>query len=333
MKPLKLLLAAAVLFSQSAFSQQATPTNQTLPLCKAFDLLIKSAASNFSPYQGAKTSSDPKSMEYYSTLEIVGAKSSTINGLLNYYTFHSDFGKYTTDEEASKVLKSLQTDFITCRPDFEFVFQKDRGINQYNYYLVNKHAAGLRFYNAYFNKRQVGNQFVVSFTIQKNDLLREYIYLTNEADYNQKECKEVRLIVEASKDNFERLKGELTNNGYIEYYNSIICITGLKNCRIYPVNVFHKIPTFEVVTGGNLPKDQAKQLMENVTRLMAMSLGKRYAVGSAKDGELITFCLRDDAGKNEKDVAAIILNKSSGLDNFMQKGTTYSVKLEFYTVN
>ncbi|OIR13296.1 hypothetical protein GALL_56810 [mine drainage metagenome] len=327
MKTLKLLLMASVLCSHPVFSQQE------IPLCKAFDLLIKSAPSNFSDYQGAKTNTDPQSKEYRSTLEIAGAKSSTINGLLNYYSFHSDFGKYATDEEATKVLKKLQAEFITCKPDFEFVFQKDNVINQYNYYLVNKHAAGLRFYNAYFNKRQVGNQFTVTFAIQKTDLLREYIYLTNEPDYNQKECKEVRIIVEASKEKFERLKGELTNNGYIEYYKSLLCITGLQNCRIYPVNVFHKIPTFDVVAGANLTKDQAKQLMENVTRLIAMSLGKRYAVGSAKDGELITFCLKDDTGKNEKDVAAIILNKSSGLENFMQKGTTYSVKLEFYTVN
>ncbi len=332
MKTRNVLLSSLLFISFSLFAQ--THSKQTLPLCQAFDVLIKSAANNFTDLYGeAIGKSDSKT--FNSLVEIAGAKSSIVTGYLDYFSFRADFGTFATSEQVTSYLKNLQSEFIKCKPDFAFLYDKDRVIPEYisNFYFIDKHSAGLKLYNAYFHIRKDNNQYNLKFEIFKKDLLREYIYLTNEPNFNQQECKEVRGIVEASKDKFDRIKGEKSNNGYIEWYNSILCITGLKECRIWPVNAFHKIPTFEVNTGTTNNKDQAKQLKENVTQLIAQSLGKRYAIGSANDGDLITFCLKDDAGKYGKELISIETKSSDKLNSFMKKEISYSVVLSFFTVN
>lgn len=326
MKAPKLLLCIVVLLCQTGFSQEVTTAKQAFPLCNSFDLLVQSAASNFSNLKGAKTS-NANGKEFYSTIEIKDAKSSTINGFLDYYSFHADFGRFASNEEASKFMKDLQAEFVKCKPGFEFVIEKDRQVGQYHYYLVNKHNAGVRYYNAYLDKRKVDNQFEVSFTMYKNDLLREYIFLSNEPDQSQQQCKEVRKIVDASKTKFEGIRGELTNNGYIEFYNSNFCLTGLSNCRIFPVNVFHKQPTFQVQVAGNLSQDNATKMLESVSALIAASLGKGYAAGSSKNGARVAFCLKDDIGREGKELVVIEKKESS-----LSFSKTVSVSLEFYSI-
>ncbi len=188
MKSFKILFIVAVIFSNYSFSQSAdnqqVANNQQVSFCKVFDLLVESVASNFEAYKGEAIEKSTGSFQ--SKLQITGAKKTYITIVLGDCIYTADFGTFSSLAESEKVMNQMKSELKTCKPGYDFMFLKDRILDQqYNHNIIMNHSAGVRLYNAYFNIRLTNGIYYLTFSLYKNDLITEYINLTNEPDQNQ----------------------------------------------------------------------------------------------------------------------------------------------------
>ena len=294
--------------SQGLFSQEVS-------LCEAFNLLVKAAPSNFEAYKSEKITDPSNGSKYNTTLKIKGAKSANIDEFLGYNTFTADFGTFNKIEQANFSMLELENEFKGCKPGFEFAQMKDIIGTSFNEVFVYKHTNGAIVYNAYFHISKKNDGFNLNFTLYKKDLVKRYVYLTNEPQQDTIN-QEVRKLIDARKSNFDEFKGELTNNGYVNYYSSKFCITGFSNCRIYPAekrnfsSSIDNLSHFSVLIVTNVSPEDAKIVLKNATVIVAKSLGKGYAFTAVDNQEKVVFCLKEDVGQELKEFIVISTTKS-----------------------
>jgi hypothetical protein len=321
----ELLLIIAIFFiSNTLFSQEVS-------ICEAFDLLVKAAPTKFDIYKGANV--DNLKSTFNATLKIKGAVKSTIDQTL-YSRFETDFGTYETSEQANIVMIGLKNEVIKCNPGFEFVFARENLGILFNYVFVYKNSTGAIVYNAYLKKRKINDKFNVSFCMNVDNLIRNFAYLTNELQ-NITQCNDMRKIIEARKTNFDELKGELKNNGYVDYYPSKFCFPGFNTCVIYPAakrNIagsVENLSRFSVSLIANTTIKEAKTTMINVANVVGATLGKGYAVSGLEGGTKISFCLNEDIGQESKEFVVIKVTSTLSLDFTSNR----SCFLEVYSPN
>jgi hypothetical protein len=302
------ILVVLVLCGIKLFSQEVT-------MCEAFDMLVKSAPANFQDYKGEKVDDPKNQSKFNTTLKIKGAKNAYIDEFLDYNNFTADFGDFTTEAQANFIILELENDFTECKSGFEFVKMKDIIGTSFNEVFVYKNNTGATVYNAYFKKSKKNEGFNVSFTLYKNDLYKKYVYLTNEQQ-NETINQEIRKVVDARKTNFDELKGELTNNGYVKFYSTNFCLSDFTNCRIYPAETrnfsssIDNLSNFAVTLISNATQEDTQKVLKNATVIIAQSLGKGYAFGVSQNGNKIVFCLNEDVGKELKEFIVISATKS-----------------------
>ena len=320
MKTIKILMIFAVLYCNTVLSKESkssaitksTPVDgvQKLPFCEAFDLLIKAAPTKFRDYLSADVVTEGDVSQLYSTLIIKEAKSSYISDNPYGTSFDCIFGSYQTDAEASKAIIVLQNEFKKCKPGIEFKLVKDLNTGVDDYVFVEKSSTGAKYYNAFFYKSEVDNKINVVFSMFTNEVCKDYKYLTNEPEQSPF-ATEIKKVTEFAKTKFASIKGDFVKNGSSFYYTSKYCLNGLTDCRMIP---FHKRKiesasdnraVFLVNVFSTKSKEEFDKKYTDFCNQINVTLGKDYAFTTLKDGSLISYCLKENIGNQDKDLIVI----------------------------
>lgn len=329
MKTIKIMMVCAILYCNTAISQESKPSAttkstsvngvHTLPFCEAFDLMIKAASTNFTDFNSYDVVPDGDNSQFYSTLKIKEAKSSVISDNPYGTSFDCTFGSYQTDAEASKALIVLQNGFKKCKPGIEFKLVKDLNNGLDDYVFVERNSTGAKYYNAFFCKMEVDNKIDVVFSMFTDEVCKDYICLTNKPDQSPF-AAEIKKVTEFAKTKFTTIKGDFVKNGSTFYYTSKYCLTGLTECRMIP---FHKRnikmasdnrAVFLVNVASSKSKEEFDKKYSDFCNKIGALLGKGYAFTSLKNGSIISFCLNENIGDLDKDL--IVIEKYQLLGEF-----------------
>ena len=285
---------------------------QKLSLCNAFPRLIENAKTKFINLKGDKLDKSHTFLEtdYKSTLEIEGSDKSYVGvGVGTENSFTVEFGNYATQEEANQKMNSIKTDFLSCKPKFEFIEGKEILFKTPLYYFIENIGDEFRIYNADIETSQYNNKnyyVKIEFRTDNNPLMYQKILAPRD---NSNSAKEILRLIEESKTGFKNIKGAAIDNPYSAdvMYNTTFCITGAKKCGLILEGMRWNYQAFILI---NLSEDEYNKSMVIMIKGILAAVGSDYAITKKSDSDNILFGKITDAARSQNCALEIVKQKS-----------------------
>ena len=260
---------------------------QPLSICIGYDSLFKASVNSFADIAGKELPAVGDRKRTASTLEIKGASSCYIESSILGSNWFAEFESFNNEADALKMIKSLQSEFISCVPGMEFIEHNDF-INRLPYYTIKVVTkGGFYIYDGEWGIRKHENSFISFFTyipflrVPEKASSRAYSNLTNEPD-NSAFGKDLNRLLTESRTGFKKITGaELSNRMLGKTYETTLCLTYAVGCQI-ETSLMSK--EYNAFFATNVNEPDADKVLDILLSNIASALGKTYVYSKLKDG-------------------------------------------------
>jgi hypothetical protein len=290
---------------------------QKLNFCEALPMIEKNTVEEFVDIRKEVDNTVKYPTTYFSSIQILEAKTSRIVKNNHGYSFKADFGSFSTKAEAQKKMNALQAALKSCYPELHTSFSTDmlKTTEYQSFYALSEN--GLRLYSARFKLQTLSGKSELSFEFDANEnkstlnenpkkAFYDFGLIKSNLSYDDFSVA-LRNVIEEAKTGFKAIMGTQSDygRGFVSYRTKYF-IPGYSSFiedRTMGV-VYYVVPTFQRVTAQTFATNA-----EKAQKMIQSALGNNYGYRTTEDGKAQFYVHKNHP---DKPVVELVLKEKNG---------------------
>lgn len=277
-------------------------------LCNYLGSLMEESHTNFANITGDNLESGGKYQRKASTITLMDASLCYIevNGEQTFW--YAEYKTFNTLQEAKTKIMLIQSEFISCAPNAEFVVNPRTDFSS-SYFLKENVTGGFIYYKIELSICQNGeNKYIPVLMIPQNASPITFVKISNDEDTSVF-ARDIKSVLSESITAFQNIRGgEVSSDVFATTYSSNFCLNSALGCEITE-SIAGKY--YDAFYGTNLAAAAADKLLQQLEGVAVYALGNKYVWQNLENG--IGFTELAKAGKNS--IPVIEVNKEKVSDD------------------